>query len=339
MLEPDLTSAYNELVFLFDRPVTAYDLFNGDADGICSLQQLRLHTPLESRLITGLKRDINLFTQIQAQAGDEITALDISFDKNRAGVQSALDAGARVFYADHHFAGDLIQSEALELHIHTDTDTCTSLIINTFLKDRYYAWALAGCYGDNLYDSANKLADRMQVGENDREALKLLGTVINYNGYGFTLDDLIYHPAELYRLVQAFESPLDFIQTEHYLRLQDAYQNDLKNTRELTALDEKDHGAIFVLPDEAWARRVNGVFSNELARDFTTRAHAVLVRFGADSYRVSVRAPLDNKTGADELCRQFEGGGGRKAAAGINELPEAQLERFSELFFNSFRAG
>ncbi len=318
--------------------MTAFDLFNGDADGICSLQQLRLHSPLKAQLITGLKRDINLFSQIQAQAGDKITALDISFDKNRAGVQAAVDAGASVFYADHHFAGELIESDALDLHIHTDTDTCTSLIINSLLKDRYYAWALAGSYGDNLYDSANKLADRMQVDVNDREALKLLGTVLNYNGYGFTLDDLIYHPAELYRLLQSFENPLDFIQTDHYLRLLNAYQNDLKHTRELNALHEKDNGAIFVLPNEAWARRVNGVFSNDLARDFTARAHAVLVKFEGDSYRVSVRAPLDNKTGADELCRQFEGGGGRKAAAGINELPESELERFRELFFDSFRA-
>jgi hypothetical protein len=326
-------------LFHLYKTMTAYDLFNGDADGICSLQQLRLHSPLEAQLITGLKRDINLFSQIQAQAGDKITALDISFDKNREGVQAALDVGASVFYADHHFAGELIESDALDLHIHTDTDTCTSLIINALLKDRYYGWALAGCYGDNLYDSANKLADRMQVDSDDREALKLLGTVINYNGYGFTLDDLIYHPAELYRLLQAFENPLDFIQTEHYRSLLDAYQHDLKSTHELTALHEKDNGAIFVLPNEAWARRVNGVFSNDLARDYTARAHAVLVKFSEDSYRVSVRAPLDNKIGADELCRQFEGGGGRKAAAGINELPESELDRFNELFFDSFRVG
>jgi hypothetical protein len=42
---------------------------------------------------------------------------------------------------------------------------------------------------------------------------------------------------------------------------------------------------------------------------------------------VSVRAPLNNKTGADEVCAKFPGGGGRKAAAGINFL---QVDRFSE---------
>ncbi len=336
MLVLELNSAYNTLVFQAKFNMTAYDLFNGDADGICSLQQLRLNSPQQTQLITGLKRDINLFSQLQPAKGDQITALDISFDKNREGVRKALEVGAKVFYADHHFAGDLIESEDLELHIHTDANTCTSLIINALLKDRYYGWALAGCYGDNLYDSADKLADRMQVNTDDRESLKLLGTVLNYNGYGFTLDDLIFHPAELFGLASAYEDPLEFIKTEHFLRLKDAYLHDLKSTHELTPFSEQDNGAVFILPNEAWARRVNGVFSNDLARDFTARAHAVLVKCGDDCYRVSVRAPLDNKSGADELCLQFEGGGGRKAAAGINELPEAELERFTELFFKSF---
>jgi hypothetical protein len=316
--------------------MTAYDLFNGDADGICSLQQLRLHTAREAHLITGLKRDIDLFSLIQPASGDQITALDISFDKNRTGVQQALDAGASVFYADHHFAGELIESDRLEAHIHTDANTCTSLIINALLQDRYYAWALAGCYGDNLYDSAEHLASRMNVDEAEREALKLLGTVLNYNGYGFTLDDLIYHPAQLFEKVRGYQNPLDYIHTDHYQCLLDAYQNDLTNTQQLKPLTEQDNGAVFLLPNEAWARRVNGVFSNELARDHTARAHAVLVECGRGCYRVSVRAPLDNKTGADDLCRQFEGGGGRKAAAGINELPEDQLQRFTELFFQAF---
>ena len=63
--------------------MTHYDVFNGDADGICSLQQLRLNQPKSSTLITGLKRDINLFSKVNAKQGDDITALDISFDKNR----------------------------------------------------------------------------------------------------------------------------------------------------------------------------------------------------------------------------------------------------------------
>jgi single-stranded DNA-specific DHH superfamily exonuclease len=316
--------------------MTRYDLFNGDADGICALQQLRLHTPAETILITGIKREINLFSRIQAAKGDQITALDISFDKNRQGVQAALDAGAKVFYADHHYPGELIDSDRLELHIDTDANTCTSLIINQLLNDEYNLWALAGAYGDNLYDAAETQADIHKISRADREALKLLGTCLNYNGYGFTTDDLIYHPAELFRKVQPFADPRDFIQTDDFQRLATAYHEDVENTHKLLALDERDNGAIFILPDETWSRRVNGVFSNELARDHTARAHAVLVQCGEGCYRVSVRAPMDNKTGADELCRQFDSGGGRKAAAGINQLKEQDLARFTERFFAAF---
>jgi hypothetical protein len=51
-----------------------------------------------------------------------------------------------------------------------------------------------------------------------------------------------------------------------------------------------------------------------------------------------VRAPLNNKTGADELCRGFDTGGGRAAAAGVNDLPAAQLGEFIDRFSQFFTA-
>jgi hypothetical protein len=51
---------------------------------------------------------------------------------------------------------------------------------------------------------------------------------------------------------------------------------------------------------------------------------------------VNVRAPLHNKQGADTLCRSFPTGGGRAAAAGINNLPQELqqdfLGKFAEVF-------
>ncbi|HZV66950.1 MAG TPA: hypothetical protein VFG03_18780, partial [Telluria sp.] len=44
--------------------VPLYDVFNGDADGICALHQLRLAQPAETRLITGVKRDIALLDRL-----------------------------------------------------------------------------------------------------------------------------------------------------------------------------------------------------------------------------------------------------------------------------------
>ncbi|MFZ8890176.1 MAG: DHH family phosphoesterase, partial [Pseudomonadales bacterium] len=70
-----------------------YDVFNGDADGICALLQLRLAMPAESTLITGVKRDIDLLKQVAAGPGDEITVLDVSMDTNRAALDAALAAG------------------------------------------------------------------------------------------------------------------------------------------------------------------------------------------------------------------------------------------------------
>ena len=46
-----------------------YDAFNGDADGLCALHQLRLAQPLEAVLVTGVKRDIALLKRIDARAG------------------------------------------------------------------------------------------------------------------------------------------------------------------------------------------------------------------------------------------------------------------------------
>ncbi len=94
--------------------------------------------------------------------------------------------------------------------------------------------------------------------------------------------------------------------------------------------------AAFLLPDAPWARRVSGVYSNDLANANPSRAHAVITAKAEGTYLVSVRAPLENKTGADELCRGFPTGGGRKAAAGINDLPgdslQAFIDRFAEFY-------
>ncbi|HJV50176.1 MAG TPA: acetyltransferase, partial [Noviherbaspirillum sp.] len=38
--------------------MTCFDVFNGDADGMCALRQLRLSEPREAIRITGLKREI-----------------------------------------------------------------------------------------------------------------------------------------------------------------------------------------------------------------------------------------------------------------------------------------
>jgi len=90
--------------------------------------------------------------------------------------------------------------------------------------------------------------------------------------------------------------------------------------------------AVYLLPAETWARRVSGVFGNQLANQHPDRAHAVVYHREQGGYVVSVRAPLNNRKGADELCGKFPTGGGRRGAAGINHLPLTELDNFIREF-------
>jgi len=81
-----------------------FDVFNGDADGICALTQLRLAEPRTTTLVTGVKRDINLLKKVAADNCDRVTVLDVSMDKNHDDLFRLLKAGAEIFYVDHYFA-------------------------------------------------------------------------------------------------------------------------------------------------------------------------------------------------------------------------------------------
>ncbi len=309
-----------------------YDVFNGDADGICALTQMRNAQPVDSTLITGVKRDISLLRQVKAQPGDVITVLDVSLDKNRDALVAALEAGASVFYCDHHFAGEIPESEHLTALINTEPDVCTSILVNGYLQGAFVEWAVVGAFGDNLFDSAERLARPLDLPADKLTRLKDLGTYINYNGYGASLDDLHFEPAELYRLVSAHASPFGFMEDsrEDFERLEHGFRDDMASAVAVTPERATEASAVVILPDEAWARRVSGVYSNDLANDHPNRAHAVLTEKANGNYLVSVRAPLNNKTGADELCMRFPTGGGRKAAAGVNDLPAGQLSDFMD---------
>ena len=319
--------------------MTYYDVFNGDADGICALTQLRNAHPVDSVLITGVKRDISLLKQVDAVAGDVITVLDISLDKNREPLQRALEAGAEVFYCDHHFAGEIPSAGHLTALINTEPDVCTSILVNGHLQGAYLAWAVVGAFGDNLFESAERLASPLQLTDTELLRLKNLGTYINYNGYGSSLDDLHFAPADLYRLVSVHASPFGFMEDgrEDFERLETGYRDDMAAAGAVSPERSEAGSAVYGLPDEPWARRVSGVYSNDLANASPDRAHAVLTRKASGNFLVSVRAPLNNKTGADELCMRFPTGGGRKAAAGVNDLPGSMLGDFINQFAEFYR--
>jgi len=314
--------------------MATYDVFNGDADGICALLQLRLSEPKDATLITGVKRDIQLLKQVNAKSGDNITVLDISLDKNRDALSRCLEVGAKVRYFDHHNPGKIPEHPYFQNHINTDSNTCTSLIVNNALKGQFPLWAITGAFGDNMESSALALCNKNRLSTKDTEQLKNLGTYINYNGYGPSEDLLHFRPAELFTLLLPFTSPLEFIQENKtvFEKLEDGYHKDLKFAEALTPYRQQTNSAVYMLPNQAWAKRVSGVFGNKLASDAPASAHAIITELGDSAYLVSIRAPLENKTGADEICNQFPTGGGRKGAAGINKLPANQLEKFIAVF-------
>ncbi|MGL6315400.1 DHH family phosphoesterase [Vibrio sp. WXL103] len=311
-----------------------YDVFNGDADGIIALIQLRLAEPKQSVLVTGVKRDIKLLGQlVDKNDVSSVTALDISMEKNQQPLATLLEKGVEVFYCDHHRTGDILQSDKLTTLIDLDAEVCTSLLINQKLGGQYAKWAVAAAFGDNLFASAEKLAAEIGLSKPDTEFLKELGTLINYNGYGASLDDLHIAPADLYQMLLEYPCPLKLRddKASPYYTLKQGYESDYQNVAALTPISQSEIATVFELPCQPWARRISGVFGNELANQAPNTAHGVLtMNANGNDYTVSVRAPLSNRVGADEVCSSFPTGGGRKAAAGINQLPLGSKAAFIE---------
>jgi nanoRNase/pAp phosphatase (c-di-AMP/oligoRNAs hydrolase) len=309
-----------------------YDIFNGDADGIIALLQLQLANPIDTVKITGVKRDIQLLKKVTPKQGDSIRVLDVSMEKNMDALHDALSAGAKVMYVDHHKAGYIPTHANLFAHIDLDANMCTSLIVSDLIDQQFHLWAITAAYGDNLFVKADSEADKLGLTKLQKSQLKAFGTYINYNGYGSEVADLHFAPADLFELLLQFKSPFDAINDKNsvYYTLEQAYKADMQKAANATVMHDCDTAKVILLEDAAWARRVSGVLGNDLANQSPNKAHAVLTFNNKGSYLVSVRAPLTNKQGAVDICSKFVTGGGRAAAAGINELPKTQVKSFIE---------
>jgi hypothetical protein len=316
--------------------VTCYDVFNGDADGLCALRQLRLHAPRDAVLVTGVKRDIRLLDRVPARAGDEILVLDVALEANRKALECALAAGATCSWFDHHFPGPIPSHPALDAHIRYAPDTCTSLLVDDHLGGRWRRWAVAAAFGDGLPGPAAAAAATLQLCREDIGMLRQVGQVINYNAYGESVADLHFAPDALYRILERYADPLEFARGDPaFLQLLEGWREDMAQASVTPAAVETDTHLMVVLPDAAWARRASGPWASEAAGRTPQRAVAVLVP-ARGAYVVSIRAPAAHPHGADALAREFPSGGGRPGAAGINALPVSELERFAARFTASF---
>lgn len=316
------------------------DVFNGDADGICALHQLRLVYPAQSVLVTGVKRDTALLERVQADPRDRVTVMDISLDKNRAALTHLLNLGVEVHYFDHHYAGQVPKHPNLHAMIDTEQPICTSALVDRYIGGQHRAWAVAAAFGDGLHALAERLAATQRLDTQTVTQLRELGECLNYNAYGDTESDLVCHPAELYRMVMKHTDPLQFMRHHHDVMelLRQGRTRDLALALMESPRAQVPGAALYVLPAEPWSRRVRGEFANHLMHQHPERAHAVLTRNSAGGYSVSVRAALAKGSGADQFCLHFDTGGGRPGAAGIDVLSDDRLGQFIAQFLASFGA-
>ena len=325
-------------VFKKHKSQNHYDVFNGDADGICALHQFRLAYPAaNAELVTGVKRDITLLARIKDVTGSQITVMDVSMHSNREYLTQLLEADNDILYIDHHFAGDIPHSAQLKHYIDPSPDTCTSLIVDGMLDGKFRQWAICGAFGDNLHASAQAIAAEMSLPPEDTKKLREIGELINYNGYGAQLQDLYFLPDQLFRVIEHYRNPLDFYDQSKTLKtLKQGYRSDMDQALSQSEFKRMGKNKVYRFPDSPWARRVSGVFANLKARENPEGAHALITENNDKTLRISVRAPLADRKNADTLCRSFPSGGGRAAAAGINTLPAHLLDSFFEAFANIY---
>ena len=137
--------------------------------------------------------------------------------------------------------------------------------------------------------------------------------------------------------MSGYENPFDFIAASAVYRdLREGYREDCARLHELQPYLEQPGGAIYLLPATPWSRRVSGVLANRLAARRDGASFAVLNERADGSYLVSVRSGVPSLHSACGLCQQFDSGGGRVAAAGINRLPRQELASFMKRFCEYF---
>ena len=313
-----------------------YDIFNGDADGIVSLHQYRMHFPVTRvELVTGVKRDVELLRHMRLVKHSRLTVFDISHKTNEAHVQGILSNNNRIVWFDHHDAGMVYPNNMFRLTFDTSPTVCTNMLVDSYVDGLYRPWTIVGAFGDNLHEQAAEL----NPGFDDMKMchLKEIGETLNYNGYGNKESDLTVHPKDVYLDLSKYDSPFD------YRRKSDVYDKihhqkcmDHHELNESEVLHECHVGKVVLLPTSDASVRYSGIYSNQLVTENPKQAFLILTTVDDDNYRVSIRAPKVKPHGASSLANNFETGGGREKAAGINLLPKNKLKLLIDLFVEQF---
>jgi len=109
------------------------------------------------------------------------------------------------------------------------------------------------------------------------------------------------------------KTPEQFMQSPAFAKLKQGFDYDISNAESITEQD-----GFFLLPNEAWARRVVGVMAHRI-NEKGEGPHVIAIDKGG-TLQISIRG----QNGIGELCAMF-GGGGRATAGGIDNLPKAEI--------------
>lgn len=316
-----------------------FDVFNGDADGICALHQLRLAEPRPAILITGAKRQISLLARVRetlAAAGStpvrprRVTVLDIAIERNRAALDALLADGARVEWFDHHEPGPLPVDAALTAHIDTDPQVCTSILVDRQLGGRFRRWAICAAYGDGMASAAESLAGRLgreqslSIAELDQ--LRVIGEAINYNAYAADTGTALLDSVGLYRRLAGVVDPLTLADWPLIVALTRMSVRDLGEALKGGPILDLPTGAAWLLPPTLPARRARGLVAQHLKAQSQQRTVMIVAPDGKGHVDISIRCPAGAPRPASAFARRYDGGGGRATAAGIDRLPITALE-------------
>lgn len=313
-----------------------YDFFNGDADGIISLHQYRMHYPQNSELFTGVKRDVKLLRHCTNITDSKFTIFDVSLLSNKDYVNTILSNRNTIRWFDHHEPGNKELGENFEIFVDTDPNCCTNILVDKFLEGLYRPWTICGAYGDNLHEQAEKLNPCFD--ESSMNQLKEIGETLNYNGYGNEESDLTVHPKYVYLDLKEYESPFEYRKkSEVYNKIYTQMKSDEAELCSSEILHDTEVGKIILLPNTKASIRYSGIYSNKQTTDNPNKAFAILTSIDEENYRISIRSPKTNPHGASKLALQFPTGGGREKAAGINELPKSELNDFINKFEDIYK--
>ncbi len=317
------------------KPMTAIDVFHGDADGLCSIQQIRLAEPLNERqVVSGGLSQHSLLMSILTAENRDILMLDLPLERNLVSLKQLLKQGCRVRCFDHHISSEQPEHERLELHLDASPETCTSLLVNKHLNGAHQEWAAVGAFGDNMPSEAKKLLQGSGLSENDVEQLQSLAELLNYNAYGDLLNAGHLSVTEMHYNMMAYDNPLDFIkENERLARIGKVMKEDLEHARKLLIVEDQPDGLVYILRPREPVRRVRKVWLGQLGRQYPDKALLIALENHDGSFDASIRAPLNSPSDAWKVAERF-GGGGREGAASVKCLPSTEVVNFLDIFWH-----